>query len=68
MSGWMVRRGTADEAAGVRAPRWASDPPWLRPADLEALAPRFAPLGSAEVRRIALAFAQVSTPVELLLL
>jgi hypothetical protein len=53
---------------GVRAPHQAPGPPWLDPADLEALAQRFPPLDAAQVRQLALAFDQGSTPVEVLLL
>ena len=58
----------ADVSEGVRAPHQAPGPPWLDPADLEALAQRFPPLEAAQVRQLALAFEQGSMPVEVLLL
>jgi hypothetical protein len=44
------------------------DPPWLQPADLEALAQRFPPLEAAQVRQLALAVRRGRTSVEVLLL
>ena len=58
----------AAASEGVRAPWRAPHPPWLRPADLAALAQQFPPLDAAQVRQLALAFDQGSTPVEVLLL
>ena len=57
----------AGASEGVRAPYQAPGPPWLQPADLEALAQRFPPLDVAQVRQLALDFDQGSTPVEILL-
>jgi hypothetical protein len=51
-----------------RVPHEPPRPPWLQPADLEALAERFPPLDASQMRQLALAFDQGTTPVEILLL
>jgi hypothetical protein len=63
------RRGPEAAASeAVSAPWRVPHPPWLRPTDLAALAQRFPPLEPGQVRQLALAFHQGSTPVEILLL
>ena len=62
------REAEADQSALVRPVRWTPIPPWLRVADLEALAQRFAPLDLAQARHLALVLAEGSTPVEILIL
>jgi hypothetical protein len=57
----------ADESDLVRAPSQAPNPPWLRPSDVDVLAKQFAPLNAAHVRHLALALAEGSTPVEILI-
>ena len=56
----------ADELALVQPVRRM--PPWLRAADLEELAQRFAPVDLAQARHVALVLAEGSTPVEILIL
>jgi hypothetical protein len=47
--------------------RWAPEPVWLHPSDLEALAQRFAPLDLEQAHHLALLLVEGSTPVEILI-